>query len=76
MNFAEYDPCLYKGKILCEDCSKAKTCDMRLGRELHRMTFEAGYKFGLEDRDPPNSHCFYHGGQGCMNQRFLSGDKS
>lgn len=42
MEFKEISPCLYEGKINCEDCKKSQDCDMEAGRELHKFYFEAG----------------------------------
>lgn len=43
--FAINHPCIYRGKILCCDCSRGapETCDMMAGRELHQRYFEDGF---------------------------------
>ena len=48
-NFAEYSPCIYKGKIFCKECKKRTYCDMVEGREIRQRDYEAGFKQGLID---------------------------
>jgi hypothetical protein len=48
--YAEIDPCLYEGKILCSACPRKRAddddCDMKNGRELHLHFFLNGYWHG------------------------------
>ena len=50
--FAKYDPCHYKGAILCDECPEANcddpcrdTCDMYHGRKGHQDAFMAGVEY-------------------------------
>jgi len=46
--FISSSPCMYKGKILCNDCARYKECDMKEGREVHRSMFISGFKHGVK----------------------------
>ena len=41
--FIKQSPCLYRGKILCEQCCFSKRCDMKAGREVKRTFFKKGW---------------------------------
>lgn len=46
--YANFCPCIYKGKIKCIECDRYKYCDMKEGRIHRGEAFKAGWDTAIK----------------------------